>query len=126
MPSVFKELCRPMNSNSAQYHESATYHHLEPESADADTHDGKDGGEKEAETYENVFEYLTKGCYPQGASKADKSVLRRMSKKFQVMDGILHYSGKEGQLRQVNCRLLSWKVVGFSFSMVDFVHQLVE
>ena len=28
MPSVFKELCRPINSNSAQYHESATYHHL--------------------------------------------------------------------------------------------------
>ena len=86
----------------------------EPESADADTQDGKDGEEgveKEAETYENVFEYLTKGCYPQGASKAEKSILRRMSKKFQVVDGILHYKGKEGQLRQVNCRLLSWKVV---------------
>ena len=46
---------------------------------DTDTQDGKDRGEKEAETYENVFEYLTKGCYPQGASKAEKSVLRRMS-----------------------------------------------
>lgn len=86
----------------------------EPESADADTQDGKDGEEgveKEAETYENVFEYLTKGCYPQGASKSEKSILRRMSKKFQVVDGILHYKGKEGQLRQVKCRLLSWKVV---------------
>ena len=86
----------------------------EPESADADTQDGKDGEEgveKEAETYENVFEYLTKGCYPQGASKAEKSILRRMLKKFQVVDGILHYKGKEGQLRQVKCRLLSWKVV---------------
>ena len=80
----------------------------EPESADADTQDGKDGEEgveKEAETYENVFEYLTKGCYPQGASKSEKSILRRMSKKFQVVDGILHYKGKEGQLRQVKCRL---------------------
>ena len=85
----------------------------EPESADADTQDGKDGEEgveKEAETYENVFEYLTKGCYPQGASKSEKNILRRMSKKFQVVDGILHYKGK-GQLRQVKCRLLSWKVV---------------
>ena len=57
----------------------------EPESADADTQDGKDGKEgveKEAETYENVFEYLTKGCYPLGASKAEKNILRRMSKKF--------------------------------------------
>ena len=73
----------------------------EPESADADTQDGKDGEEgveKEAETYENVFEYFTKGCYPQGASKAEKSILRSMSKKFQVVDGILHYKGK-GQLR---------------------------
>ena len=78
----------------------------EPESADAGTQDGKDAEEKEAETYENVYEYLTKGCYPQGASKADKSVLRRMSKKFQVVDGILHYNGK-GQLRQVNCWQLS-------------------
>ena len=52
----------------------------EPKSAEADAQDDKDGGEKEAETYENVFEYLTKGCYPQGASKAEKSVLRRMSK----------------------------------------------
>ena len=44
---------------------------------DTDTQDGKDGeegGEKEAEMYENVFEYLTKGCYPQGASKSEKSV----------------------------------------------------
>ena len=85
----------------------------EPESVDTDTQDGKDReerGEKEAETYENVFEYLTKGCYPQGGSKAEKSVVRRMSKNFQVVGGILHYKGK-GQLRQVNCRLLSWKVV---------------
>ena len=45
MPSVFKEMCRPLNSNSAQYCESHTYHHL---GARADTHDGKDGREKEA------------------------------------------------------------------------------
>ena len=49
MPSVFKELCRPINSNSAQYHESATYHHLGARVSDIDTQDGKDGGEKEAE-----------------------------------------------------------------------------
>ena len=36
----------------------------EPESADAGTQDGKDAEDKEAETYENVYEYLTKGCYP--------------------------------------------------------------
>ena len=79
-----------------------------------DTQDGKDGGEKEAETYENVFEYLTKGRYP-----ADKSVLRRMSK-FQVVDGI--GTAEADKLQAI----LSWKVVGFSFSVVDFMHQLVK
>ena len=45
----------------------------EPESADTDTQDGKDGGEKEAETYENVFEYLTKRCkLPTGCIKSWK------------------------------------------------------
>ena len=38
----------------------STYHHLGAASADADTQDGKDGEEKEVETYENVFEYVTK------------------------------------------------------------------
>ena len=27
IPSLFKELCRPINSNSAQYYASATYYH---------------------------------------------------------------------------------------------------
>ena len=83
---------------------------------DTDTQDGKDGGEKEAETYENVFEYLTKGCYPQGASKAEKSVLRRMSildfEPVGVVDGLLHYNGKEGQLRQVKLKLEAIKLEG--------------
>ena len=79
----------------------------EPKSEGAGAQDGKDVEDKEATTYENVYEYLTKGCYPQGASKPEKCVLRRMSKNFQVVDGILHYKGKEGQLRQVNWWQLS-------------------
>ena len=88
MPSAFKELCCPINSNSAKYHEAVTYTtDSEPESTDTGTQDCKDAEEKEAK---NVYEYLTKGCYPQGASKADKSVLRRMSKNSQVVDEIFH------------------------------------
>ena len=56
----------------------------EPESVDTDTQDGKEGREKEAETYENVFEYLSKRRCPQGGSKAEKIVLRRMLKKFRL------------------------------------------
>ena len=55
----------------------------------------------EKETYDEVFEYLTKGTYPQHATKRDKSVLRRKATSFQVVEGILHYKGKKGELRQV-------------------------
>ena len=55
----------------------------------------------EKRTYENVYEYLTKGCYSQGATRAEKGVLRRRAKSFRVVDGILHCKGKEGDLKQV-------------------------
>ena len=55
----------------------------------------------EKESYDDVFEYLTKGTYPQNATKRDKGVLCRKAKNFQVVDGILHYKGKKGELRQV-------------------------
>ena len=41
----------------------------------AGSQDGKDAEEKEAKRYKNVYDCLTKGWYPQGASNADKSVL---------------------------------------------------
>jgi len=59
MPSVFKELCRPINSNLAQIMSQLPII-SEPKPADADAQDDKDEGEKEAETYENVLEYLTR------------------------------------------------------------------
>ena len=73
----------------------------EEEHTKEDTEEDKEASEKR--TYENVYEYLTKGCYPQGATKAEKGVLRRRAKSFRVVDGILHYKGKEGHLKQVNC-----------------------
>ena len=53
------------------------------------------------ETYDDVSENLTKGSYPEDATNRDKGVLRRKAKSFQVVDGILHYEGKKGELRQV-------------------------
>ena len=34
--------------------------------------------------------------YPQGATKADKATIRKRSKKFEVLDCILHYKEKKG------------------------------
>ena len=65
----------------------------------SDPDEDKERAEKE--TYDEVFEYLTKGTYPQHATKRDKGVLRRKAKSFQVVEGILHYKGKKGELRQV-------------------------
>ena len=73
----------------------------EEEHTKEDTEEDKEASEKR--TYENVYEYLTKGCYPQGATKAEKGVLRRRAKSFRLVDGILHYEGKERNLKQVNC-----------------------
>ena len=61
-----------VNSNSAKYHKSVINTlDSEPESTDTDTQDGKDAEEKETKMYKNFYKYLTKGCYPQCASKAD-------------------------------------------------------
>ena len=61
-----------INSNSAKYHKSVTNtFDSEPESTDTGTQDGKDAEEKETKMYKNFYKYLTKGCYPQCASKAD-------------------------------------------------------
>ena len=67
----------------------------------SDPDEDKERADLEKETYDEVFEYLTKGTYPQHATKRDKGVLRRKAKSFQVVEGILHYKGKKGELRQV-------------------------
>ena len=55
--------------------------------------------------YNEVYSYLTASRYPEGAIKADKATIRKRSKKFEVVDGILHYQEKKGNtmnLRQVS------------------------
>lgn len=54
--------------------------------------------------YDEVRSYLLEGRYPEAATKANKAVIRRRSKKFQLVDGILHFvDERNGQriLRQV-------------------------
>ena len=51
--------------------------------------------------YLECEDYLTNGTYPIGTTKLEKAVVRKRAKKFQMVDGFLHYNkGKEG-LRQV-------------------------
>ena len=61
-------------------------------------------GEAEREeitNYDEVQDYLANGTYPEGATKAVKGVIRKRAKKFQLVDGVLHYKEtlKTGQLR---------------------------
>ena len=69
MPSAFKELLPDKLKFSSLPWVSYLYHRSELESTDAGTQNGKETKQK--------YEHLTKGCCPQGASKVDKSVLRR-------------------------------------------------
>ena len=59
---------------------------------------------KESKSEETIYaeceNYLKKRGYPAGASKLEKAVIRKRAKTFQIVDGILHYKGKDG-LRQV-------------------------
>ena len=60
---------------------------------------------EDSRIYDEVQRYLTDGTYPEGAEKPDKAVIRKRSKKFEVVDGCLMYKDKrQGRdiLRQVS------------------------
>lgn len=56
----------------------------------------------EATIYHELQGYLTQQCYPAGATKHEKCVIRKRAQSFQMVDGILHYKAKEGSLRQAS------------------------
>ena len=64
--------------------------------------------DEEMNIYDEVYSYMyfTASRYPEGAAtKADKATSKKRSKKFEVVDGILHYKEKKGNsmnLRQVS------------------------
>ena len=59
----------------------------------------------EQRIYDEVYNYLTASRYPGGATKADKATIRKRAKKFEVVDGVLHY--KENKASTVNLRQVS-------------------
>ena len=61
--------------------------------------DGKDAQEKRI--YDEVHEYLTKSTYSNSATKAEKATVHRRAKNFQVLDGILYYTGGDAK-KQIN------------------------
>ena len=46
---------------------------------------------EEIRSYDEVQDYLANGTYPEEATKAVKGVIRKREKKFQLVDGVLHY-----------------------------------
>ncbi len=62
--------------------------------------------------YDELHVYLTSRQYPEAATKAEKAVIRKRSKSFAVVNGIIHHKDKkdgEERLRQVSCfSLLSY------------------
>ena len=68
--------------------------------AKSDKEDGDCGKENELLMYNETFEYLFNGCYLPDATKAEKGVIRKRAKNFRIIDGVLHYKGKNGP-RQV-------------------------
>ena len=72
----------------------------EPDTSEADEAD-KEPQTEERKQYEELHSYLLREDYPPGATKAEKGVIRKRAKKFELVDGILHYRsvGKDGQSR---------------------------
>ena len=56
----------------------------------------------EESIYEEVHLYLSQHCYPPDSTKQDKYIIGKRAKIFQLIDGVLHYKGKGGSLRQVS------------------------
>ena len=64
--------------------------------------EGNDFAQKDEEViYDEVHAYLSQGLYPLEATKQEKSIIRKRSKNFSLLDGVLYYKGKGGSLRQV-------------------------
>ena len=70
----------------------------EEEHTKEDTEEDKEASEKR--TYENVYEYLTKGCYPQGAAEKRVATAKEDEELPSCIGcWILYYKGKEGEVR---------------------------
>ena len=57
--------------------------------------------EDELKFYAELESYFMRGEYPSGATKVEKGIIRRRAKKFQLVDGVLHYKGAGGTLKKV-------------------------
>ena len=55
---------------------------------------------QEKMVYDEVHEYLTKSTYSVSATKVEKATVRRRAKNFQVLDGILYYTGPKGDAKK--------------------------
>lgn len=58
---------------------------------------------EQGESYSEIENYLTRSEYPEGSTKAEKGAIRKRAKKFRMVDGLLHYTGRKDEaVRQVS------------------------
>jgi len=59
--------------------------------------------------YDEVQDYLVNGSYPQSATKVDKGVIKKRTKKFLLVDGVLHKQSVKGGKQRLQQALLYMK-----------------
>ena len=100
--------------------------------ASSDKDDGECGKENELLMYNETFEYLFNGCYPPDATIAENGVIRKRAKNFRIIDGVLHYKGKNGPRQVCVCSIiLSYIRMNvccciFSYSMLQSIDSIAH
>ena len=64
----------------------------------------EDADDQEFRIYEELHRYLSAKAYPIGCTKAERAVIRKRAKMFELVGGVLHYKDErdgESILRQV-------------------------
>ena len=84
--------------------------------------------------YEELHSYLSANSYPVGCSKAEKAVIRKRAKKFELADGVLHYRDENKsrcartgqaflrQVRSLHVLLIKNRMISFMyFTSLEYV-----
>ncbi len=65
-------------------------------------------GSEELKLIEKAYVKLTRGVYPEGATKNEKRVIRKKANTLDIIDGVLYYKKKDG--KRVSIIQLHFKV----------------
>ena len=80
--------------------------------------EGNDFAQKDEEViYDEVHAYLSQGLYPLEATKQEKCIIRKRSKNFSLLDGVLYYCPIQQQSGLSDCGI---------FAIAFAVHLLLD